>query len=306
MRWKGRRQSRNIDDRRGQPSGFSSASSRGGGGALVRILPMLLRSNGGRAILIVGVVAVFGAKLAGIDLLPMLLGGGGGGSSSSQPSRALSPEQQELADFVAVVLADTEDTWQQVFQNNGASYREPTLVLFTGQVNSACGSASAAVGPFYCPGDQQVYLDLSFFEQLSQRHDAPGDFAQAYVIAHEVGHHVQTLMGVSGEVHQRQAGASKRAANELSVRQELQADCFAGLWGHFANTRSQMLDPGDLEEALQAASAIGDDQLQRQSGRAVVPDSFTHGSSAQRTRWFQRGFESGDLQACDTFSQASL
>lgn len=305
MRWRGRRQSRNIDDRRGRPAGFSSASSRGGGAALIRLLPMLLSTNGGRAILVVGGLAVVGAKLAGIDLLPMLMGGGSV-STASHSSPALSHQQEELANFVGVVLADTEDTWQQVFQNNGATYQEPTLVLFTGQVNSACGRASAAVGPFYCPGDQQVYLDLSFFEELGRRHGAPGDFAKAYVVAHEVGHHVQTLMGISAQVRQGQAGASQRVANELSVRQELQADCFAGLWGHYANTRSNMLDPGDLEEALQAASAIGDDQLQRQAGRAVMPDSFTHGSSAQRVRWFKRGFESGDLQSCNTFNADRL
>lgn len=304
MRWKGRRQSRNIDDRRGQPAGFSASSARGGAG-LIKLLPMLLSTNGGRAILVVGGLVVVGAKLAGIDLLPMLMGGGSI-STARHSSPAMSQAQEELANFVGVVLADTEDTWQQVFQDNGATYLEPTLVLFTGQVNSACGRASAAVGPFYCPGDQQVYLDLSFFEELSRRHGAPGDFANAYVVAHEVGHHVQTLMGISDQVRQRQAGASKRIANELSVRQELQADCFAGLWGHYANTRSNMLDPGDLEEALQAASAIGDDQLQRQAGRAVMPDSFTHGSSAQRVRWFKRGFDSGDLQSCNTFSADRL
>lgn len=304
MRWKGRRQSRNIDDRRGQPAGFSASSARGGAG-LIKLLPMLLSTNGGRAILVVGGLVVVGAKLAGIDLLPMLMGGGSI-STARHSSPAMSQAQEQMADFVGVVLADTEDTWQQVFQDNGATYLEPTLVLFTGQVNSACGRASAAVGPFYCPGDQQVYLDLSFFEELSRRHGAPGDFANAYVVAHEVGHHVQTLMGISTQVRQSQAGASQRVVNELSVRQELQADCFAGLWGHYANTRSNMLDPGDLEEALQAASAIGDDQLQRQAGRAVMPDSFTHGSSAQRVRWFKRGFDSGDLQSCNTFSADRL
>ncbi|WP_027966198.1 neutral zinc metallopeptidase [Halomonas halocynthiae] len=305
MRWRGRRQSRNIDDRRGQPTGFSSASSRGGSRTLLRLLPMLLRSKGGRAILVVGGLAVAGAKLAGIDLLPMLMGGGSL-STASHPSQAMSQEQEELANFVGVVLADTEETWQQVFQRNGATYQEPTLVLFTGQVSSACGRASASVGPFYCPSDQQVYLDLSFFEELGHRHGAPGDFAQAYVIAHEVGHHVQTLMGISNQVRQEQANASQQVANDLSVRQELQADCFAGLWGYYANNHSNMLDPGDLEEALQAASAIGDDHLQRQAGRAVMPDSFTHGSSAQRVRWFKRGFESGDLQSCNTFSANRL
>jgi len=199
-------------------------------------------------------------------------------------------------------LADTEDTWQAIFGQQGSTYREPTLVLFTARVNSACGLASAAVGPFYCPADQKLYIDLSFFQDLKQRHGAPGDFAQAYVIAHEVGHHVQTLMGISDKVRQAGRGRSKTEVNALSVRQELQADCFAGLWGHAANTERQLLDPGDLEEALTAATAIGDDRLQKEAGRGVVPDSFTHGSSAQRVKWFRRGFESGDIASCDTFS----
>ncbi len=238
--------------------------------------------------------------MMGIDLLPLLLGGGGT-EVTSEP-RELTPAEKEMGDFVAVVLADTEDTWQAIFRQQGASYREPTLVLFSGGVNSACGMASSAVGPFYCPGDQKLYLDLSFFQDLKDRHGAPGDFAQAYVIAHEVGHHVQTLMGISNQVREAGRGRSKTEVNALSVRQELQADCFAGLWGHAANTERQILDPGDLEEALTAATAIGDDRLQREAGRGVVPDSFTHGSSAQRVRWFRRGFESGDIASCDTFS----
>ena len=205
-------------------------------------------------------------------------------------------------DFVSVVLADTEDTWQQIFREQGGTYREPTLVLFSGRVNSACGMASAAVGPFYCPGDQQLYIDLSFFNDLRVRHGAPGDFAQAYVVAHEVGHHVQTLLGISKQVQEAGRGQSKAAVNALSVRQELQADCFAGLWGHAANNNRQLLDPGDLEEALRAATAIGDDRLQREAGGQVVPDSFTHGSSAQRVEWFRRGFDSGNIADCDTFS----
>ena len=205
-----------------------------------------------------------------------------------------------------MVLADTEDTWHGIFRELGGEYREPTLVLFSGRVNSACGMASAAVGPFYCPGDQQLYIDLSFFHDLKARHGAPGDFAQAYVIAHEVGHHVQTLLGISKQVQAAGRGESKAQVNALSVRQELQADCFAGLWGHAANVDRRLLDPGDLQEALRAATAIGDDRLQRDAGRQVVPDSFTHGTSAQRVKWFSAGFESGDFAACDTFSARSL
>jgi hypothetical protein len=250
--------------------------------------------------LLVGVVVVFGSRMMGIDLLPMLLGGGG--TAVTGQSYELTPAEKEMGDFVSVVLADTEDTWKAIFRKQGGVYQEPTLVLFTGRVNSACGMASAAVGPFYCPGDQQLYVDLSFFQDLSQRHGAPGDFAQAYVIAHEVGHHVQSLLGVSDQVRQAGRGKSKAKVNALSVKQELQADCFAGLWGHAANIDRQLLDPGDLEEALTAATAIGDDRLQREAGRSVVPDSFTHGTSAQRVKWFRKGFESGDIAVCDTFS----
>jgi hypothetical protein len=238
--------------------------------------------------------------MLGVDVLSLFLGGAGGGTA--QPTRQLSEQEQQMADFVSVVLADTEDTWHGIFRQQGKAYREPTLVLFTGRVNSACGMASAAVGPFYCPGDQQLYIDLSFFHDLKVRHGAPGDFAQAYVIAHEVGHHVQTLLGISQQVQSIGRGKSKEQVNALSVRQELQADCFAGLWAHAANIDRELLDPGDLEEALNAATAIGDDRLQREAGRQVVPDSFTHGTSMQRVKWFKAGFESGDIAACDTFS----
>lgn len=298
MRWRGRRQSSNVEDRRGQSVRYGGAGA--GGLMLLRLLPNMLRSKTGRVILIVGVLVVFGAKFMGIDLLPMLLGTGS--PTMVQSSRELTEQEQELADFVSVVLADTEDTWHQIFADLGGSYTEPTLVLFSDRVNSACGLASAAVGPFYCPGDQQVYLDLAFFRDLRERFAAPGDFAQAYVIAHEVGHHVQTLMGISDEVRQAGQGRSEAEVNALSVRQELQADCFAGLWGHAAQTQRQLLESGDLEEALVAASAIGDDRLQRQAGGTVVPDSFTHGSSEQRVRWFRLGFETGDINNCNTFS----
>jgi uncharacterized protein len=300
MRWKGGRRSSNVEDRRGQ----GLASGAGGAAPLVmRLLPVLIRTRVGRIVLVLGVVAVVGGQLMGIDVLSLLAGGG---ASPNRSGTTLSEAQQQSADFVSVVLADTEDTWHANFQALGRQYREPTLVLFTGAVNSACGRASAAVGPFYCPGDQKLYIDLSFFQDLRDRYGAPGDFAQAYVVAHEVGHHVQTLLGISDKVRAASRGASAAQVNALSVRQELQADCFAGLWGHAANVERQLLDPGDLEEALQAATAIGDDRLQREAGREVVPDSFTHGTSAQRVKWFRTGFESGKFADCDTFSATDL
>jgi predicted metalloprotease len=276
----------------------------GGGGItlLLRVVPMLLRTKLGRYALGIGAVALVGAKMLGIDLMPLLLGG----SQQSNPSQAtdLSPEQQELVEFVSVVLADTEVTWGNQFQRMGKTYKEPKLVLFSGLVSSACGRAEAAMGPFYCPADQKVYIDLSFYNDLKIRHKSPGDFAQAYVIAHEVGHHVQTLLGITEKVHTAKQRASKTEANALSVRQELQADCFAGLWGHSANTQRQLLDGGDLEEALTAAAAIGDDRLQKHGQGVVVPESFTHGTSEQRVKWFKRGFSSGDITQCDTFNQS--
>ena len=295
MRWEGRRKSSNVEDRRGQTAGYG-----GSGSGLLGFLPMLVRTKVGRIILLIGVLVFVGSRMLGIDLLPMLLGGSG--QSVTDTPYELSPAEKELSDFVSFVLADTEDTWRAIFSEQGGAYQDPTLVLFSGRVNSACGLASSAVGPFYCPGDQKLYVDLSFFEDLKRRHGAPGDFAQAYVIAHEVGHHVQTLLGISGQVRQAGMGRSKADVNALSVKQELQADCFAGLWGHAANTNRQLLDPGDLEEALTAATAIGDDRLQREAGQGVVPDSFTHGTSAQRVDWFRKGFVSGDIAACDTFS----
>ncbi len=292
MDWRGRRQSSNIEDRRGQPL------RAGGGGLLLlllRILPWLLRTRAGRVVLAVGVVGFFGARMLGIDLLQLA-------GPAPQQTANLSAEEQQLAEFVSVVLADTEQTWQRVFTQYGERYEEPVLVLFSQRVASACGSASAAVGPFYCPADRKVYLDLSFFQDLERQLGAPGDFAQAYVVAHEVGHHIQTLLGISQEVRATSRGKSAAVVNALSVRQELQADCLAGVWGHAAHSYSQLLEPGDLEEALQAAAAIGDDRLQKRSGGEVVPDSFTHGTSAQRVKWFKRGFESGDMGQCDTFS----
>ena len=303
MRWKGGRRSDNVEDRRGETPAYNASA--GAAPMLLRLLPAMLRTKVGRIILIGGVVVVFGGRMLGVDVLGLFLGGGGS-APKPQPSPELSAQEQQLADFVSVVLADTEDTWHGLFGAQGGQYKEPTLVLFSGRVNSACGMASSAVGPFYCPGDQQLYIDLSFFQDLSTRHGAPGDFAQAYVVAHEVGHHVQTLLGISQQVQETGRGKSDAQVNALSVRQELQADCFAGLWGHAANIDRQLLDPGDLEEALQAATAIGDDRLQKEATGQVVPDSFTHGSSEQRVRWFRKGFETGDLATCDTFSTQDL
>ncbi|MCU0538027.1 MAG: zinc metallopeptidase [Hydrococcus sp. Prado102] len=215
------------------------------------------------------------------------------------------PANDEMADFVSVVLADTEDTWHGIFQQSGQTYREPTLVLFRGAVESGCGYAEAAMGPFYCPLDEKVYIDLSFYQDLKNRFQAPGDFAQAYVIAHEVGHHVQNLLGISDKVRAAQRQVSEVEANQLSVRQELQADCFAGVWAHHAERSRQILEAGDIEEALNAASSIGDDRLQKQSRGYVVPESFTHGSSAQRVRWFKRGIETGEPAQCNTFAVAN-
>jgi predicted metalloprotease len=227
-------------------------------------------------------------------------------SAPPSVSRAPAPGQDQMAEFVSVVLADTEDTWQELFRRMGRAYREPTLVLFEEAVQSACGFASAAVGPFYCPRDQKVYVDLSFYSDLRNRFGAPGDFAQAYVLAHEVGHHVQTLLGISEKVMALRSRVSEVEGNRLSVMQELQADCFAGIWAHHAQKARQILEEGDIEEALGAASAIGDDRLQRQTHGYVAPDSFTHGSSAQRVRWFRRGLETGDVNMCNTFSSERL
>ncbi len=299
MRWKRGRRSGNVEDRRGNGTHMSASAAP----ALLRVLPILLRSKVGRIILIGGVVVIFGGQMLGLNTLSLLTGEQSG-HGQSLPRQTAGDE--EMVDFVSVVLGDTEQTWQQYFSQMQREYRYPKLVLFSGSVRSACGQASAAVGPFYCPSDQKLYLDLSFFQDLAQRYGAPGDFAQAYVIAHEVGHHVQTLLGISGQVQQAGEGRSKAEINALSVRQELQADCFAGIWGYAASRERQMLDPGDLEEALQAAASIGDDRLQREAGGVVVPDSFTHGTSAQRMRWFKAGFETGDLNACDTFSAERL
>ncbi len=311
MRWKGRRKSSNVEDRRGTRVGgrmrlpFPGGLRRGGFGG-GRRLPRRMRRGGiGGGI---GIIIVVLAMLYfGIDPSILLQGlPGDGGPPGLEHQGPRDAAQDELASFVSVVLADTEDTWHQLFAQWGERYEEPKLVLFSGAVQSACGFAQSAVGPFYCPGDRKVYIDLSFYADLKNRFAAPGDFAQAYVIAHEVAHHVQTLMGISQKVHERRRQVSEVEANALSVRMELQADCLAGLWAHHAQRMHNILEPGDIEEALNAASAIGDDRLQRQASGMVVPDTFTHGSSAQRVRWFKRGLESGELRSCDTFGADEL
>ncbi len=280
MRWKMGRRSQNVQDRRG------------GGGA-----PLVV-GGGGLGVLVIAVVI---ALLGGDPSVVLDQAAPNQTPNSGQP-QPTSPEEDKLADFVSVVLADTEDTWNTLFpQEFGGNYQEPDLVLFTGAVQSACGTAQSAVGPFYCPADQQVYIDLSFYQALKNDLNAPGDFAQAYVIAHEVGHHVQNLIGVSEQVRAAQRGMSETQANELSVRQELQADCFAGVWAYNADQQRDILEPGDIDEALNAASQIGDDKLQQQQQGYVNPDSFTHGTAAQRTEWFKRGFNSGDVEQCNTF-----
>ena len=305
MRWRGQRQSDNIEDRRGMRSP-SPLGLGGGGGGLLNLLPMVFKLFGVKG----GVIAVLAIGAYGLlsGNLGSMLGGGGQDSLSAgggQPVRQ-SAEEQALVSFVSVVLADTEETWHQLFRSMGSEYKEPNLVLFRGATKTACGFGQAAMGPFYCPGDHKVYIDLAFYDDLKKRFKAPGDFAQAYVIAHEVGHHVQTLLGISQKVRKAKSSLSEVDGNKLSVRQELQADCFAGIWAHNADRSRQLLEAGDIEEGLTAASAIGDDRLQKQSQGYVSPDSFTHGSSAQRMKWFQVGYQSGDLKACDTFAVKKL
>jgi predicted metalloprotease len=284
MRWRGERESDNIEDRRGM-SGGGRVAIGGGLGTLIIIVIALLLGADPRNIL---------------QQLPQ-----DAGPATSQAPRTGNTEEEELKKFVSVVLAKTEDVWQDLFRQNGKQYREPTLVLFTDQVQSACGRGSAASGPFYCPGDEKVYIDLSFYEELRRRFSSPGDFAQAYVIAHEVGHHVQKLLGISDRVDSMQQRMSEVDANRLSVRLELQADFFAGVFARYVQKQG-LLEEGDIEEALQAASAIGDDAIQRQTSGRVVPDSFTHGTSEQRLRWFRKGFDTGDIRQGDTFSTPNL
>ena len=282
MQWRGRRQSTNVNDQRG----------RGGVG------PMAFKGGIGTIAIVIVISLIMGENP--LKLLSQMQTQAPATEQTGEYQA--SPEEQELAQFVRVVLASTEDVWKQQMSD----YREPTLTMFTEAVNSGCGQASAAVGPFYCSEDEHLYIDLSFYNDLQTRFGAPGDFAQAYVIAHEVGHHVQHLMGITDRVHAQREQLSQTEYNKLSVMLELQADFLAGVWAHHANAKDKILDPGDIEEALNAASAIGDDRLQKQAQGQVVPDSFTHGTSEQRMRWFKKGFESGDVKQGDTFNTRNL
>lgn len=293
MKWEGNRESDNVEDRRDDSGG-------GGGGF----------GFGGRSVGIgTIVIALVGGWVFGINpltILNLLSGGAPPAQVQQQAPAHRPPADDRMAKFVSTVLADTEDVWTDVFTRGGATYQKPRLVLFRGATQTACGQGQAAMGPFYCPGDQKVYIDLGFYETLTRRLGAPGDFAQAYVIAHEVGHHVQNLLGISARMEQMRGRVGKVEYNALSVRLELQADCFAGVWAHNAQNARQILEQGDVEEAMNAAAKIGDDALQRASGGAVVPESFTHGTSAQRQRWFDTGLKTGSVKACDTFSARSL
>ncbi len=281
MRWMGRRQSGNVDDRRGMGGGGKVAIG-GGAGIIIVIIALLMGEN------------------------PLNYINVGGGSQAYEEQQPRSEAENQQAEFVKVVLQDTEDVWNKLFQEQGSDYQEPVLVLFTGSDQSACGMADAAMGPFYCPLDSKVYIDLSFYDDLQSRFGAPGDFAMAYVIAHEVGHHVQHLLGITDRVHSQRDRLSQEENNRLSVKLELQADFLAGVWAHHAHELNNILEPGDIEEALGAANAIGDDRLQKQSQGRVVPDAFTHGTSEQRMFWFKKGYETGDIGQGDTFSQVSL
>jgi predicted metalloprotease len=328
MRLDGQRESSNIEDDRsgGSSSGFGGGGVGMAGGGVGMLLPLLIRGIGFRGVIILAVIYFALKFTTGIDLINIVNGGGGGismpdtsqfqpqpggaGSLSGNNSSGANVTGDSGKQFVAKVLASTEDTWGSIFQSMGQSmgkqYVQPKLVLFSGYTRSGCGTAQSASGPFYCPADQKVYIDLSFYQDMKTKLGAPGDFAQAYVVAHEVGHHVQNLLGISDQVDQARQNASEVESNHLSVKLELQADCFAGIWATAADARSHILESGDIEEALNAASQIGDDHLQKQSQGYVVPDSFTHGTSAQRVRWFKTGLAAKNLSDCDTFSAASL
>lgn len=296
--WRGGRRSENIEDRRGS----------GAGGPFGSGMPRGVRTGGIGGIGLIIIVLL--GLLFGINPLSLLQMGGGPEPQvyypqDSAPPARQSPQEAELSEFISVVLADTEDTWGAIFAASGQTYREPTLVLFRGAVQSACGFAQSATGPFYCPRDGKVYLDLSFFDDLHRRFGAPGDFAQAYVLAHEIGHHVQNLLGIAPKVEALQRQASQAEANRLSVMMELQADCFAGVWASSAKGR-QILEAGDIEEGIRAAAAVGDDHIQRRSQGYVVPDAFTHGTSAQRAAWFRKGLAAGNPSVCNTFDAGAL
>jgi len=286
MRWQGREKSKNVEDRRGMSGGTRAAGGLGIGAIIIVIIAYFL----------------------GIDATGLLEGGGATQyQQPSQPRTEVGAAGDELGAFVAVTLKDTEDVWKKIFREKlGREYREPTLVLFEGKVQSACGFTSSAAGPFYCPGDEQVYIDLVFYRELKEKFRAPGDFAMAYVVAHEVAHHIQKQLGITDQVHQKRGRVSKEEYNDLSVRLELQADFLAGVWTHHAEKMKGILEEGDIEEALRAANAIGDDTIQKRSQGYVVPDSFTHGSSEQRVRWFMKGLETGDIGQGDTFAARRL
>ncbi|MBT1156412.1 zinc metallopeptidase [Aminobacter anthyllidis] len=300
MRWRGRRQSENVQDTRGQGGGGGIGGGLGGG--RLPMGPRMSTGGGGLSGIIILVVLFFALRACGIDPMQILSGGDDGSvPGGGQVTQGGAPANDEMTQFVSTVLAETEDTWNGIFQAEGLKYTEPKLVLFSGQVRSACGFASSASGPFYCPGDQKVYLDTAFFGQLAKQFGAAGDFAQAYVIAHEVGHHVQNLTGILPKFNQMRQQMSEADANQMSMRVELQADCFAGVWGHYTDQKG-LLEQGDIEEALNAAQQIGDDTLQKRMQGYVVPESFNHGTSQQRQRWFAAGFKSGKLSECDTFN----
>jgi len=309
MKWRGRQQSSNIEDRRGQSRGGlgglgGNPFGRGGGG--IRLPTGGGRGSRGGLGSILGIVVVLGIiwVVTGTNPIDMMTGGSGTGSgpmSNSSSQLPTSGEQAELREFVGVVVKENEDLWTEVFAQQSQDYPEPTVVLFSGGVDTACGAADSSTGPFYCPGDQRVYIDLSFYDQLREQFGAPGDFAQAYVLAHEVGHHIQNITGVLPEFNQRRQAMSQEQANAYSVRIELQADCYAGVWANYAG-QEDLLDNGDIEEALNAAEQIGDDTLQKRMQGFAVPKTFNHGTSAQRKTWFERGYTSGNPGACDTFS----
>ena len=312
MRWRDREGSENVEDRRNEPSGrrrFPFPFPRGGddeGGGFPRGIPIPGGSGGGLGI--VGVLVVLAlAYFLGIDPRVILEGGDGGGipfpqsEGPRETSHQLSAEEQELTQFTSVVLKTTEEVWVDQFQRAGKTYTPPKLVLFRGDIDSACGMGVAQMGPFYCPNDGKVYIDLTFYSDLKNRFRAPGDFAQAYVVAHEIGHHVQTLLGTTEKVMRMRARSGEVEGNAIQVKMELQADCLAGLWANHAQAKLQVVEQGDIEEAMNAAAAIGDDRIQKRTQGRVVPDAFTHGTAEQRVTWFRRGFESGDIKACDTF-----
>ena len=293
MKWEGNRESENVEDRRGAGGGGGGGFGIGGRGIGIGTIAIALIGG-----------AVFGVNP--LQILDMLSGGGGGMAPSSQPAAQQTPATDKQTRFVRVVLADTEDVWGKLFKEKGAQYAPPKLVVFSGATRTACGTGQSASGPFYCPADQDVYIDLSFYTLMQERFGVSGEFAQAYVIAHEIGHHVQNQLGISGKVHEARERGSEKQANEMSVRLELQADCFAGVWAFHGNQARGILEQGDVESALKAAAAIGDDALQKQSQGHVVPDSFTHGTSAQRARWFSKGLQTGEVEQCNTFDTRTL